>query len=195
MNIKENLRKLFTEHAVYTKFFIESTLQNSPDISVITNRLLQNQIDIGNYLKYYVGSLNGDKLSDLLKSHILAAASAVNAIKQQNESSIKESITNIFKNSYQVSLFLHSLNPSKIPLDFIHKMFDKHNQYVIDMTILHFQSKFDEEIKKYDDYYTHMLMFSDTISDAISPNYLSIFVFVILFFSLIYYTHTIRINF
>lgn len=34
------------DHTFYTKFYIESVLNDLPDSKVITNRLLQNQVDI-----------------------------------------------------------------------------------------------------------------------------------------------------
>ena len=167
--MKEQLRKLFTEHAVYTKFFIESKLTSLPDLDVITNRLLRNQKDIGDFIKPIVGENNGNMATKLLQEHILAAAGAVEAVKDGNTDKINNAINKVFANSKQVAQFLSSLNPEKLPFDAVLKMFNEHNQHVIDMAIAHSQNKFDEEIKHYDSYYTHMLALSDTLHAALEP--------------------------
>jgi len=168
---KETLRKLFTEHAVYTKFYIESALQSLPDLGVITARLIKKQSDIGNYVKPVIGKKNGDTLTTLLKAHILAAADAVNAIKGKDKNVIDAAIKKVFSNSAQVAGFLSSLNPSKLPYETVSTMFNTHNQYVIDMATAHSQNEYDKEIELFDKYYTHMLMFSDTLNNAlVKPN-------------------------
>lgn len=168
---KEILRKLFTEHAVYTKFYIESSLQSLPDLDAITVRLLQNQIDIGNYVKPVIGEKNGDMLSSLLKDHILAAAGAVTAVKGGNKTAIDVAVKKVFDNGAQVAKFLSSLNPNKLPYNDMFKMFNMHLQYVLDMTTEHANKEYDKEYKTYDMYYNHMLGFSDTLNNALSVEY------------------------
>lgn len=163
--LKEKLRKLFTEHAVYTKFYITSASSNLPDLSFITARLLQNQTDIGNAVKPIIGDENGNKLTQLLKEHILAAANAISTVKLQ--SGTKDAINKVLANSKLVAEFLSKLSP-KLNYDVVLKEFNQHNQYVIDITILHFEGKYEQEIKMYDAYYNHMLMFSDLLNSALS---------------------------
>lgn len=163
------MRKLFTDHAVYTKFFIESKLHSLPDIDVITTRLLNNQDDIGNFVGKYVGTTRGMQLSTLLRNHILAIADVVDAIKEKNNDKIKSSTIKVFDNSKQVATFLSALNPTKLPLDIVSKLFNEHNQFVIDIATLHDQQKYSDEIKMYDIYYEHMLRFSDLLTSSIRP--------------------------
>lgn len=192
---KEMLRKLFTDHALYTKFYIESALQSLPDLDVITTRLLQNQTDIGNFVKPIIGEQNGNILAELLKEHILAAADAVNAVKGGNKTTIDDVVKKVFNNSTQVSKFLSYLNPEKLPYDTVLKMFNMHNQYVIDMTTAHSQKKYDKEIKLFDEYYDQILDFSDTLNSALSVNtrmiytinYSMIMLILIIIIALIYY--------
>lgn len=163
-----DLRLLFTTHAVYTKFFIQSTMNDLPDLNVVTEKLLQNQKDIG---KYIGGKLNseqaGEKISQLLTQHILSASGAVSAVKTQT--GISEAVRKVFQNSREVALYLSSLNPQKLPFDEVLKMFNMHNQYVIDMTTLCYEKKYEQEYDTYDHYYLHMMDFSDTIANALKP--------------------------
>lgn len=167
---KEALRKLFTDHATYTKFYIESSLHSLPDLDAITQRLMKNQEDIGGFVKPIVGTQNGSTLTDLLKQHILMAARAISAVKTGNSKQIDEAVKKVFANSAQVSVFISTLNPAKLPPDAVRQMFDAHNQYVIDMTVSHSQKLYEKEIELFDAYYSHMLMFSDTLYGALSTD-------------------------
>ncbi len=168
VDLKAALRKLFTDHAVYTKFFIESNLNNSSDLNAITQRLLLNQSDIGDYIGSILGSENGNKLTELLKDHIMKAAETVSSLKTNNSDKINDAVKKLFENSEQVANFLNSLNPEKLSLNVVSEQFHHHNQYVIDIATLHYKKQYDNEIKKYDAYYNHMLAFSDMLFNALS---------------------------
>src|SRR5574341_85973 len=71
------MSKLWEDHILWTRQFIVSTLANLPDKDAATQRLLQNQTDIGSAIKPYYGDAAGEKLSSVLKDHILIAAEVV----------------------------------------------------------------------------------------------------------------------
>lgn len=164
---KEILRKLFTDHAIYTKFFIESSLNNLPDLDVITARLLDNQMEIGKYVGTIVGESNGIKLSNLLKEHILLAAECIEKLKKNESKELNIAIEKLMENATKVGIFLNTLNPEKLPLAMITEEFKQHNKYVLNIATLHSKGKYKEEIETYDIYYKHMLMLSDTIFRAL----------------------------
>jgi hypothetical protein len=91
--MKEKLRKLFTQHVFYTKLYMESSMADLSDVKVISERLLRNQDDIGNFIKSIVGVVNGNNLSMLLREHILAASEVINAVKNNDEKRIKVAVT------------------------------------------------------------------------------------------------------
>jgi len=75
------MRKLWEDHITYTRNYIISSLGDLPDADSIAERLMKNQDDIGNAVKPYYGSDAGDKLANLLRSHIKIAAEVVKAAK------------------------------------------------------------------------------------------------------------------
>src|SRR6476469_7678730 len=75
------MRKLWEDHITWTRLFIVSAVGDLPDKAAATDRLLQNQVDIGNAIKPYYGNAAGDKLTALLKEHITTAAEIVAAAK------------------------------------------------------------------------------------------------------------------
>lgn len=160
---RDTLRKLFSDHANYTHLYIKSEIYQLPDLSVTTNRLLKNQEDIGDYFSKYVGYEAGNKLTKLLKQHILAASQVVkSSIDQKN--TLNDDVNKLFENSENVSRFLGGINPDILDYDVIKEHFDEHNHYVIDLTETYLDEKYNDSIETYDCYYTHMLLFSDMLS-------------------------------
>lgn len=160
------LRKLFSEHAFYTKLYIESYFGDLPDLKSVITRLLKNQEDIGNGMKPIVGDKVGNIVTKLLKEHILAAAGAIDALK--NNGDLNEAVKKVFANSKQVAQALNSLHMKNVSYETLLKNFNHHNQYVVDIAKLHKNQEFEKELKLFDKYYTHMLYFSDLLSCGLS---------------------------
>lgn len=75
--LHDAMRKLWEDHITWTRIFIISAAGDLPDKTAATDRLLQNQVDIGNAIKPYYGEAAGNKLTALLKEHITTAADVV----------------------------------------------------------------------------------------------------------------------
>src|SRR5215218_7993693 len=82
---QDAMRKLWEDHITWTRIFIISAAGDLPDKAAATERLLQNQADIGNAIKPYYGDAAGDKLTTLLKEHITTAAEVVAAAKMNDK--------------------------------------------------------------------------------------------------------------
>lgn len=79
--LHDAMRRLWEDHIIWTRVFIISAAADLPDKAAATDRLLQNQVDIGNAIKPYYGESAGNKLTTLLKEHITTAAEIVAAAK------------------------------------------------------------------------------------------------------------------
>jgi hypothetical protein len=66
------MRKLWEDHITWTRLAIVSFAGGLPDLQATEARLLANQVDIGNAIKPYYGRTAGNRLTALLKEHILA---------------------------------------------------------------------------------------------------------------------------
>lgn len=159
--VRETMRKLFTDHANYTHLYIMAEVFDLPTLTPVTERLLRNQEDIGLAFEPIVGEENSKKISALLREHILAASNVIKTAKKRE--SLEEPVGKLFQNSSEVSHLLSSL--TKIPFEHMKKHFDEHNKYVIDLTTLYLEEKYELITKEYDCYYNHMLMFSDMLVD------------------------------
>jgi len=82
VTFENEFRKLWMDHVLWTSNYITSaTTAGSEDQKQVLARLLKNQEDIGNVVKPIYGEKAGNKLTDLLKEHIVIAGKIVDAAK------------------------------------------------------------------------------------------------------------------
>lgn len=166
VDLKSVLRKLFTDHGVYTAFVLKSIVDCTNDTQVFLNRLLINQKDIGDQLKPIVGESAGNKVTTVLTNHIKLAGDVITAATT-GDKTLNNKIALLFNNSDQVAATLTSLNPDKLPYEITQEAFHIHNQFVIDMTLARLSGDFLQEQRLYDAYYNELLQMSDLIFDAL----------------------------
>ena len=82
VELRTTMRKLWEDHITYTRNYIISDLANLGDKSKIAERLLRNQVDIGDAIKPIYGDEAGNKLTSLLKEHIVIATKVVGVAKK-----------------------------------------------------------------------------------------------------------------
>jgi hypothetical protein len=108
--LHDSMRKLWSDHASYTRQYIVAAIAGLPDKDAITQRLMQNQNDIGAAVARYYGSESGGKLTGLLKAHILTAGELVAAAKSGNAAKTDSADTKWHANADEIAEFLHGAN-------------------------------------------------------------------------------------
>jgi hypothetical protein len=160
------MRKLWTDHTTYTHSFIVSALANLPDLSVVTQRLLRNQDDIGNAIKPIYGDAAGKKLATLLRDHILIAADIVKAAKASDNKGVEAGQKKWKANGDDIAAFLAGANPNwnKAALT---EMLHKHLDFVTQQVVARIKMDWAGDLQAYDAGYDHMMMFADMLADGI----------------------------
>lgn len=166
VDFKSSLRKLFTDHAVYTVFVLKSIVDNGKDTKVFLDRLLVNQRDIGDQLKPIVGVNNGNAITQLLTEHIKLAGDVITAAVKRDPT-LPEKIKKLFANGDTIALNLSALNPHTVSYEEQKEMWHRHNQFVIDMTIQRIKGNYLQEQQLYDSYYNEILAMSDSIAHGL----------------------------
>src|SRR5215208_3155829 len=134
---QDAMRKLWEDHITWTRVFIISAAADLPDKSVATERLLQNQVDIGNAIKPYYGDEAGNKLTTLLKEHITTAAEIVAAAKAGDKPKQDDATKRWFTNADQIAAFLSEANPKNWPGAEMKRMMREH----LDLTTAEAQAR------------------------------------------------------
>lgn len=169
IDLKAVLRKVFTDHAVYTSWLIVESLPiNQPNAGFVTERLLQNPADIRTVLEPIIGSTGGAAVEDLFANHLKLAAAALGPVRSGDTSGTQKAVEAFYAQGDQVGLALHNLNPAKLSLEYAVSMMKQHNEYVVKLATLRQQQSYQEYIKTFDEYYKHMLIFSDMVYETLT---------------------------
>jgi len=166
VNLKMDERKLWIDHVSWTRNFIVSDLASLPDKDVVLQRLLKNQDDIGSSIKPYYGEEAGNKLSELLRSHISIGGQVVDAAKSKNKDNLDKYNKLWYKNADEIADFLSSANPNWSNSE-LKDMLHKHLEFVTAQVVARLDKNWKADIEAYDKGEDHMIKFADVLSDGI----------------------------
>lgn len=152
---------------MWTRLYIISAVAGLPDTDVTAQRLLKNQEDIGNAVATFYGRDAGDKLTALLKDHILIAAALVNAAKAGDQAKAAEAQKRWYANANEIASFLSKANPKEWPLATMQAAMKVHLDQTLAEATHRLQGKYDQDIKDYGEIQSHILMMADILSKGI----------------------------
>ena len=161
------MRKLWEDHVTWTRLYIVSAAAGLPDAQPTAQRLLQNQTDIGNAIKPFYCDAAGERLTALLKQHILIAADLVTAAKAGNTSGVQTASAKWNTNADEIADFLSGANPKQWPRATMRSTMRHH----LDLTLREAQARLKgdwaADIAAYDAVHLHILGMADVLSAGI----------------------------
>jgi len=160
------MRKLWTDHVTWTRLFLVSAIADLPDLQATTNRLLQNQDDIGAAIATFYGADAGAQLSSLLREHILIAAALVNAAKSGDSTEVATQHDRWYANADEIAAFLASANPAW-PEASLRDMMHTHLDQTLAEATARLQGDWNADVAEYDHIVDHILEMADTLADGI----------------------------
>jgi hypothetical protein len=163
----DQMRALWEAHGSWTHMVIVSFVGNLPNLQAEERVLLHNQVDIGNAVKPYYGTKAGNKLTELLKAHILGAVKVLEAAKSGNKHKIDQAEDAWFKNGRQIADFLHAADPKFLSRSAARKMMNVHLNQVIQQGVDELQGKYLADARAFAPYIHHILDMADMISGGI----------------------------
>ena len=172
---QDAMRRLWSDHVAYTRLFIVDAVAGTPDKDAHTARLLQNQTDIGNAVAGFYGRAAGDKLTALLKDHILIAASIVTAAKAGDNAKVASENKRWHDNATDIAKFLHGANPKNWPEPTLQSALFMHLDQTLNEATHQLKGDYAASIKDYDGAMDHMLMVADTLTNGITAQFPSKF--------------------
>ena len=164
---QDAMRRLWSDHVAYTRLFIVSAAAGSADKDATTQRLLQNQTDIGNAVADFYGRDAADKLTALLKDHILIAANIVTAAKAGDNAKVTSENARWRSNATDIARFLHGANPKHWPEAALQSAMFAHLDQTLSEATNELKGNYAGSIKDYDQAMDHILMMADTLSSGI----------------------------
>lgn len=161
------MRKLWEDHIIWTRVFIISAVGDLPDKAAATDRLLQNQVDIGNAIKPYYGDEAGSKLTALLKEHITTAAEVVAAAKANDPAKLADANKRWSANADQIADLLSGANPRNWPQAEMRSMMHDHLKLTTDEALARLHGDWGADVRAYDAVHDQILRMADMLTIGI----------------------------
>ena len=163
------MRKLWEDHITWTRLVIIGIFAGLPaaDVEASTERLLQNQVDIGNAIKPFYGDEAGEQLTALLKDHILIAAEILQAAKSGDTAALEDAVERWYANADDIAEFLHAANPKHWPLEEMKTMMREHLDLTLKEAVAYLEGDYEASIAAYDEVHLQALEMADMLSEGI----------------------------
>ena len=161
------MRKLWEDHITWTRLAIISFAHELPDLRATQDRLLRNQVHIGNAIKPYYGKAAGNQLTALLKEHIVGAVALMAAAKAGDEALTKQRSDEWYVNGNEIADFLHEANPRNWSQKAMRKMMKGHLDLTLSEAVNRLTGKHADDVRDYDAIHEHILMMADGLSKGI----------------------------
>jgi hypothetical protein len=160
----DGMRMLWEDHITWTRLAIVSLATNLPDTNSTVERLLQNQVDIGNAVKPYYGDAAGDQLAALLKDHIVLAAELINAAKTGDSSAVEQAKALWYVNGDEIGAFLSSANPTRWSDAEMKSMMREHLDLTLNEAVHYLTGDYQASVADYDEIHRQILLMAFAVS-------------------------------
>lgn len=171
LDLKSAMRKLWSDHMQWTYSTINAFYHNPDAVQPTLDRLLQNQKETGVAIVPFYGQAAGDKLSELLTTHINQAVPVLTSAKANDKEALDKALADWYANAKEIADFLSAANPDNWPSSVTEKMMKEHitttTTYAVDLL----KGDYVQAIKDYDKAYDHMMMMSDALTEGITAQF------------------------
>ena len=165
--LRSAMDKLWEDHITWTRMVIVDFAAGLPDLSTAEARLLRNQADIGNAIKPYYGRAAGNKLTGLLRTHILEAVPVLQAAKAGDKAKLTAALNAWYANANQIAAFLSKANPHNWQLPMMRTMMKQHLALTTKEAVARLQGNWKADVAAYDAVHAEILHMSAMLSDGI----------------------------
>ena len=122
---------------------------------------------IGNAIKPYYGKAAGNRLTALLKEHIVGAVALLTAAKAGDQPLIERRSAEWYANGNEIADFLHGANPRHWSKATMRKMMKAHLDDTLSEAVNRLEGKYAADARDYDHIHTHILKMADHLTTGI----------------------------
>jgi hypothetical protein len=167
----EDMRALWSDHVIWTRNVILNVMDGTPGTDEAVNRLLQNQVDIGNAIKPYYGDSAGNELTNLLTEHINTAAALLTAAKNDDTGAFNTANSAWYANADEIATFLNVANPDNFGLTEWKTMMKNHLDLTLQEAVARKTGDFVTDVATFDEVYAQILMMADMLAEGIANQF------------------------
>lgn len=164
--VRIKMRDLWSDHMEWTYATVTAFVSGSPGLEPTMQRLMRNQVDIGNAIRPFYGKKAGDKLTQLLQEHINDAVPVLTSAKAGDTAALNKAVEVWYANARIIADFLASANPHWARKD-MRAMMKGHITQTVAYAADQLTGDYAKSIKDYEAAKRHMLMMADQLSDGL----------------------------
>ncbi|MGI0012716.1 MAG: hypothetical protein ACREBU_04625 [Nitrososphaera sp.] len=164
--LRIGLRDLWVDHVVWTRQYIVAAVADAPDVDSAAQRLLDNQVDIGNAIRPFYGDDAGDKLTSLLQDHILIAGDLLTAAKAGDGAGLEQAEEKWYQNADDIATFLSDANPNW-PKDHLVNMLGNHLELTKAEAVARLTGDYTADVNAFDEIHRQAMTMADELADGI----------------------------
>ncbi len=165
-DLRNILRLLWSQYALWTRFYIVSKVADLGDLEVVTNRLYEVPMDMYNVLIIYYNINSVQEFENLLREQISLTINVIDNIIANNTSEAAAAETMWRGNADRLSLLLSEMNPN-----WNHQMLQNLFYNQLDMTMDEAEKRknrrYAEDVYQYNFIEYHTLMIADYLWNGI----------------------------
>lgn len=165
ININNKTRSLWEEHSFWTREYIISAVEELKDLQPVTDRLLRNPTDFGDFFEPFYGR-GAREFERLLRNHLLLAAQLVADAKKGDTQAAEKTREQWYQNADELSALLASLNPYW-SYDEWRDMYHMHLRLVEDEATKRLKGQYAEGIMTFDNAEEQARVMADVMSSGI----------------------------
>jgi hypothetical protein len=163
----DQMRKLWEDHVTWTRLAIVTFADGSGGFDTTAQRLLQNQVDIGDAIMPYYGAAAGHQLTALLHDHITIAVELLQAAKASDTAAFNDADRRWYANANQIADFLAAANPRFWPDDVLRAAMKEHLDQTLAEASDELHGDYAASVRDYEGIHQHMLAVADLLSSGI----------------------------
>jgi hypothetical protein len=170
IKLKLHMRKLLTDHAIFTKQLIVDILGDLPGIDYTIDRLIRSQEQTGNCFRSFFGDVAANNLVTLLKEHVIIEIDFLKSIKNGNTEDAATLEDQWTTNAENISTFLGTIN-QYYSIDELSDIFKTCLILTKYQFIARMDGDYNAEIMYFDMGLNHILRISDCLTDGLVENF------------------------
>lgn len=163
LEVSNTNRRLWTEHVLWTRFFLVSTAFSLPDLPFVTRRLLRNPVDFADEFRVFYGEEIALRFGKLLTEHLLIAAKLANAAKAGDAAEVERQRRLWYANAEEIACFLAAINPFWSARVWRELLFD-HLRMTEDEAVELLTGQYEKSIQEYDAIQAEALRMADEMT-------------------------------
>lgn len=166
-SLQRGLYRLWVDHVVWTREYIEAAVAGSEDASAAAGRLLRNQEDIGNALVPFYGEDAGAAVTGVLKQHIMIAVDLLDAAVKGDGPAFEAADKRWDENAAEIAALVSSVNPTNWPESDVLDLLNLHLSLTRREVVARLDKDWEKDVAAFDDILTEILTLADVLADGL----------------------------